>query len=747
MKFKDLSLKEKLINIALNFLIFIFSIVLIVSVYNTIQLKLFKNDYSNFFGYSVFEVQTNSMADEINSGDWIIVKITDKIKLKDVITFKKDNSFITHRVIEKYNGTYITKGDANNTKDDPVDQKQIVGKVVKVLPSFGILRKTLFNKVVLMALIVTLFIINMMFNDKKPVYKKHIKYDRDDEDDKYFDRDIDSFEEEIDEKINLEENNEKFNEIKVESINKEEFDDEESLGNESYEQDVEEKEMNTETLENDKNIEKDSNDEVDPEDIIVVTDLEHEIDKLQKEINVEEEEEIIVENKVYDEQAAMISVDTSSMDEEMNELIENKKIIKAEEEAEEQRILAEKQRLKELEEQKRKEELEKAALEDERLTQITLEKLKEKRKAKKFKNVIDKIMFVKSEELNEYIDLITEDEKQLVNEPTIKNGIIKAYIDSKFYNEGAYSNSSHVENIERIKNYVSNYGKNLIANYHGQDREYGNKVLKCLTIFKLIIDLECTDYSNMEPEEIKEYYHNQITTFGNKHEWNNQRINKSITNIKKIQKKYINVIELLLKNLETDMFVLNFNPFKFNKRIYGLNLEHNIKFNKIYNEEVIDEMYTTGIIAEDKMIILINLLLMKLIKDMILTNFNKKYILYLPDTIYQKKNKFESILKMIDDKYVKENVIILIKYNVLLKNKEIIKKKKLNGYKFAIFIDKNIENNKNFKSNVYLGEYVFVSPKNINIDEIKSIFPEDHLDKLILEDISEIVGDIKEGNK
>ena len=60
MKFKDLSLKEKLINIALNFLIFIFSIVLIISVYNTIQLKLFKNDYSSFFGYSVFEVQTNS---------------------------------------------------------------------------------------------------------------------------------------------------------------------------------------------------------------------------------------------------------------------------------------------------------------------------------------------------------------------------------------------------------------------------------------------------------------------------------------------------------------------------------------------------------------------------------------------------------------------------------------------------------------------------------------------------------------
>ena len=47
------------------------------------------------------------MAEYINSNDWIIVKKTDKIKLDDVVTFKEDNEFITHRVIEKYNGKYF----------------------------------------------------------------------------------------------------------------------------------------------------------------------------------------------------------------------------------------------------------------------------------------------------------------------------------------------------------------------------------------------------------------------------------------------------------------------------------------------------------------------------------------------------------------------------------------------------------------------------------------------------------------
>ncbi len=36
--------------------------------------------------------------------------------------------FITHRIVEVGNGTYITKGDANNTEDKPVEQEQIIGK-------------------------------------------------------------------------------------------------------------------------------------------------------------------------------------------------------------------------------------------------------------------------------------------------------------------------------------------------------------------------------------------------------------------------------------------------------------------------------------------------------------------------------------------------------------------------------------------------------------------------------------------
>ena len=95
---------EKVANIGLNILIFIFGIVLLISIYNNIQVKLLGNDYSSFFGYSVFEVQTGSMKDAINPGDMIVVKnepdikfeaTTHKVKL-DEETIKANARFFEH---------------------------------------------------------------------------------------------------------------------------------------------------------------------------------------------------------------------------------------------------------------------------------------------------------------------------------------------------------------------------------------------------------------------------------------------------------------------------------------------------------------------------------------------------------------------------------------------------------------------------------------------------------------------------
>ena len=166
------SVIEKIINYVLDILIFVFGIVLLISLYISIQTKVFKNDYANFFGYSIFEVQTGSMSGTIEAGDWIIVDLSKKPKLNDIVTYESNGNFITHRVIEIYGSTYVTMGDANSAKDDPIDGEEIVGTVSKILPRLGIIRKTLFNPVVLIAVIIVLFVLNWTFKNKNNVKTK-----------------------------------------------------------------------------------------------------------------------------------------------------------------------------------------------------------------------------------------------------------------------------------------------------------------------------------------------------------------------------------------------------------------------------------------------------------------------------------------------------------------------------------------------------------------------------------------------
>ena len=114
---------KKVCNIFLDILIGIFSVFLVVIVYNDVQVKMFQKGYAEFFGYSTFEVQTGSMAPTINANDLIIVKKEKDPKLNDIITYQKGKDYITHRVVESYKETFVTKGDANNAKDEAIKKE------------------------------------------------------------------------------------------------------------------------------------------------------------------------------------------------------------------------------------------------------------------------------------------------------------------------------------------------------------------------------------------------------------------------------------------------------------------------------------------------------------------------------------------------------------------------------------------------------------------------------------------------
>jgi signal peptidase len=98
------------------------------------------------FGYSIINIVSGSMEDEIPKGSYILIKEVDaqKIKQGDVICFYSRNPSIygmpnTHRVVEDPIRTgdkieFVTKGDANPVNDkETARSEDVIGVYVKRL--------------------------------------------------------------------------------------------------------------------------------------------------------------------------------------------------------------------------------------------------------------------------------------------------------------------------------------------------------------------------------------------------------------------------------------------------------------------------------------------------------------------------------------------------------------------------------------------------------------------------------------
>ena len=152
----------KVINFILNVLLGIITVVIIIGAYYMYQVKIQKKDYANLFGYSLFEVATGSMKPTIQIGDVVIVKITKDVNENDIIVYIDGDDIITHRLVEKSENNIVTRGDANNSEDKPIQENMIIGQVIKIVPQLGTWQNILSSPEVL-ALIIVLIIMYYIY--------------------------------------------------------------------------------------------------------------------------------------------------------------------------------------------------------------------------------------------------------------------------------------------------------------------------------------------------------------------------------------------------------------------------------------------------------------------------------------------------------------------------------------------------------------------------------------------------------
>lgn len=110
----------------------IFLIIIIFILLFTLYSKfILKEELIKLYNTAILVVLTGSMEPTIKSGEMIIIKEQTDYNVDDIVTYKEDrNFFVTHRIINKYEDKYETKGDNNNLIDEPIDKDQIEGKVI-----------------------------------------------------------------------------------------------------------------------------------------------------------------------------------------------------------------------------------------------------------------------------------------------------------------------------------------------------------------------------------------------------------------------------------------------------------------------------------------------------------------------------------------------------------------------------------------------------------------------------------------
>ena len=160
-------------NIIINLIIFVLGIIAIIAIWTSIQLNVQNKEYMDLFGYSFFSTATGSMSPTIEKGDVVIVKIGEQVQQNDIITYKNNNSFITHRIIEIDGENIIAKGDNNNTKDEPITEDAILGKVCFIISNVEVWKKVFSDISVLIPIAITVILFVLLVSYKEKTGEKN----------------------------------------------------------------------------------------------------------------------------------------------------------------------------------------------------------------------------------------------------------------------------------------------------------------------------------------------------------------------------------------------------------------------------------------------------------------------------------------------------------------------------------------------------------------------------------------------
>lgn len=304
------------------------------------------------------------------------------------------------------------------------------------------------------------------------------------------------------------------------------------------------------------------------------------------------------------------------------------------------------------------------------------------------------IRYVKNFMFNFYRIVLDEDYQKKYVSP-----FVEKYIEVRYYNNSIY---------EKEKNFINKINKelNLIATGLFEAHPKHEELIKnVFALFGYVLYLDdCIDYDNVGV------------------------LLKSLFNDKNIKIEYKDETKeelkaaIMLFNSEKKRFFNQFESKEFfikNRRVaynlYVSRIEHNLKITNLYSDYAINKAFDSGVVAENKTLLLYILLSKEVLVDVIKLDFKKHYVVDFPTSLLNKEKKINRYINILDNDILKQKISIRFLYKDYMKYKEVINSFINQGFSVSLTMDDTFDGD---FSSFILFSYIFVYEKDECYDMI-----------------------------
>lgn len=289
-------------------------------------------------------------------------------------------------------------------------------------------------------------------------------------------------------------------------------------------------------------------------------------------------------------------------------------------------------------------------------------------------NVMQEYIKITEEEVISYIKLIFE---RTYNKK-IALRYMDAYMNVRFYN--FYPKDENLTFRKNYLNAIKEQELNIV-----RDMPEKRKLIENMGLFfYYILYFDKISY-RVDIDEIIEKLYKIRKKLLKK---DNENFKKDFYNI---FKAYSAKKEEFLKKFDTEEFILKITPYEGANNANRVNIKYNVKFPMIYSNQAIENVFNSGLIAEDKLFVEYNLMTVEIIQDILKGNFKKQYIIEFNTDLFKKNRKLTSLLNIINNSAVQDKINLKITYKEFLQNKDKIYELMRDGFRFAVILDNSFE--------------------------------------------------------